>query len=86
MQKVFQSRFFILIIGLVLIVGGLLFAVRYTRGALNAYRAMQFAREHDFHTGNLDVDLVLPVHRRVLRTIDAGLMNLPHTTISAFPR
>ena len=44
--------------GLVLIVGGLLFAVRYARGALNAYRAMEFAREHDFAAGDLDVDLI----------------------------
>lgn len=60
MKTFFQSKAFALIVGLILIAGGLFFAYRYTMGAYNAYRAMQFANQHNFDAGNPDVALLHP--------------------------
>ncbi|MFT5195692.1 MAG: hypothetical protein ACI85U_002715, partial [Candidatus Promineifilaceae bacterium] len=58
MKKLFQSRFILPLVGVLLILSGLVYAIRSARGALEAYRAVQFAMEHDFDGGNPDVELI----------------------------
>ena len=58
MTKLFQKKFVVPVIGVLLIVVGLLMAIRSGRKAMNAYRAMQFAMDHNFDEGNLDVELI----------------------------
>jgi len=60
MKKIFQSRLFVIIVGVLLIVVGVMFAIRYVRGTINAYRAIEFARENNFMAGNPNVDLLQP--------------------------
>jgi hypothetical protein len=60
MVQFFQSKRFIQGLAIVLIVVGLLFAVRYIRGTLNTFREMSFAANNDFDAGNLDVELIRP--------------------------
>lgn len=59
-MNVLKTRWAIPLLAIVLIGVGLLFATQFARGSLDSYRAMQFAAEHDFDAGNLDVDLVQP--------------------------
>lgn len=60
MTKLSQKKFIVPVIGVILITIGLLFAIRSGRKALESYRAMRFAMEHDFDAGNLDVELIQP--------------------------
>lgn len=58
MTKLFRSKVSMLLLGVALLLAGSFFAVRSGKRALESYRAMQFAGEHDFDGGNLDVALV----------------------------
>jgi hypothetical protein len=48
------------ILAIALIVFGLGLVIHYGRGAVHAYRAMQFAEFHEFDAGHLDPDLIRP--------------------------
>ncbi len=48
------------ILAIILIVAGVVFAVRYVRGTIYAYHSMQFAMQHNFDAGNPDVELLEP--------------------------
>lgn len=58
MTKLFHSRLILPLIGVLLILFGLSYAIRSGRRAVDAYRAMQFAGEHDFDAGDPDVELI----------------------------
>lgn len=58
MSKWLQPRTLLLLLGALLIVAGAIYAFRYAKRSLAAYRALEFARQHDFAAGNLDVDLI----------------------------
>lgn len=58
MTKFLQSRLFLVCLALLLIVGGLFYVVRSTTGAIDAYRTMKFARQHNFDAGNPDIQLI----------------------------
>jgi len=49
-----------IILAIILIVAGVVFTIRYVRGTIYAYHAMQFAMQHNFDAGNPDVDLLEP--------------------------
>ena len=53
-----QPRTLLLLIGAILIVGGTIYAIRFTKRSFAAYRALDFARQHDFAAANLDVALI----------------------------
>lgn len=48
------------ILAVILIVVGLGLAIHFGRGAFNAYRAMEYARVHNFEAGNVDSNLIRP--------------------------
>ena len=58
--RIVRSKYTILVVGLVLIGFGVLAIVRYTRGAINAYRVMEYARANNFDAGNVDPALIRP--------------------------
>lgn len=60
MQHMLHSRRLIQVLAVLLIVAGAMLALRYARGSISAYRAIQFAIQNDFDAGNVDVDLLQP--------------------------
>jgi len=58
MMKFLQSRLGPLLIGILLIGVGLPYAIRSGQGAMDTFRSMQFAAEHNFDAGNPDIELV----------------------------
>jgi hypothetical protein len=59
-KRLLTSRYAVLFVAIVLIVFGVFAMVRYTRGALDAYRVMEYARANDFDAGNVDPALIRP--------------------------
>ncbi len=59
-EKLLKSRIFLQFMALALIVFGLIFVFHFGAGLLRAYRSIEFARQHNFQKGNLDVDLLRP--------------------------
>ncbi len=60
MRQLLKSRRVIQGLAILLIVIGVSQLTQYGRGAFDAYRRMQFATEHNFDAGNVDVALVAP--------------------------
>lgn len=58
MMKFLQSRFGLLLMGIILIGAGLTYAIRSGRGAIDSFRSIQFATEHNFDGGNPDIELI----------------------------
>jgi hypothetical protein len=60
MKRLLKSRRVVLLLGILLVGIGLLSITRYARGAMIAYRAMEFAQTNNFDAGNPDLSLIRP--------------------------
>ncbi len=59
-KRIVRSKYTVLVVAIVLIIFGALTTIRYARGALNAYRTMEYARVNNFDAGNVDPALIRP--------------------------
>ena len=60
MKRLLKSRRVVLLLGILLVGIGLLSITRYARGAMIAYRAMEFAQTNNFDAGNPELSLIRP--------------------------
>lgn len=67
MTKLINSRFFVPLLAILLIVFGILFLTRFSRGSVDSVRAMRYAEANDFNAGNVDVEVIQPwMHLRYI--------------------
>lgn len=60
MRRTPRAKSYVPIIAIILIGLGAALTFHFAAGAIGAYRSVEFAAQHDFHTGDLDVELVRP--------------------------